>query len=78
MLLLAGEPRRAAQVLAHPLGGSGSDQLFADLARVVADLVSGPATDCVATLERVVLTAEVEEQPWVAGPLAACRPQCCS
>ena len=66
VLLLAGEPRRAAQVLAHPLGGSGSDQLFADLARVVADLVSGPATDCVATLERVVLTAEVEEQPWVA------------
>jgi len=66
VLLLAGDAQEASRRLAHLVAGPGPEQLFADLARVAADLVGGAADDCVATLERVILTAEVEEQPWVA------------
>ena len=38
----------------------------ADLARVVAEIVDGGDGDPVATLEQIILTAEVEEQPWLA------------
>ena len=66
VLLLAGESAQASRTLAHLSSGSVPEQLFADLARVVADVVGGTANDCLATLEHVILTAEVEEQPWVA------------
>ena len=66
VLLLAGEAEQASRKLAHLVADSVPEQLFADLARVVAEVVGGAADDCVATLEQVILTAEVEEQPWLA------------
>ena len=64
-LLLAGEASQASRTLAHLVPASIPEQLFADLARVVAELVSGGRRLC-RHLERIILTAEVEEQPWVA------------
>ncbi len=66
VLLLAGEVGRAARKLAHVAPGSTAEQLYADLARVVAEIVDGAGGESVATLEQIILTAEVEEQPWLA------------
>jgi DNA-binding SARP family transcriptional activator len=66
VLLLAGEAEAAARKLAHVVPGSSPEQLYADLARVIAEIASGADGDVVATLEQVVLTAEVQEQPWLA------------
>ncbi|RYP83270.1 transcriptional regulator [Nocardioides guangzhouensis] len=66
VLLLAGEFTAACQRLAEVPAASAAEQLFADLARVVAEIADGRATRSVATLEQIILTAEVEEQPWVA------------
>jgi len=66
VLLLAGEPSAAARKLARVDPGSSPERLFADLARVVAEIATGGDGDSVATLEEIILTAEVEEQPWLA------------
>ena len=63
--LLAGDAVRAARALAHVVPGSVPERLVADLARVVAEIVGGIDEDPVVTLEQIVLTAEVEEQPWL-------------
>jgi DNA-binding SARP family transcriptional activator len=64
--LLAGDASAARTTLGHHAVGSPPEQLFADLARVVAELALGVADDPVGTLEQIILTAEVEEQPWAA------------
>ena len=66
VLLLAGDVGRAARKLAHVVPGSIAEQLYADLARVVAEIADGAGGESVATLEQIILTAEVEEQPWLA------------
>jgi DNA-binding SARP family transcriptional activator len=65
-LLLAGEVGPAARTLAHVVSTSAPEQLYADLARLVAEIAGGAAGDVVATLEQLILTAELEEQPWLA------------
>jgi DNA-binding SARP family transcriptional activator len=66
VLLLAGDVGRAARKLAHVVPGSTPEQLYADLARVVAEIADADGGDSVATLEQIILTAEVEEEPWLA------------
>ena len=64
--LLAGEVGAAVRTLALVVPGSIPERLYADLARVVAEIAHGADGNPVATLEEIILTAEVEEQPWLA------------
>jgi DNA-binding SARP family transcriptional activator len=64
--LLAGEFGGAVRTLEHVVPGSMPEQLCGDLALVVAEIASGATDHVVATLERIILTAEVEGQSWLA------------
>lgn len=66
VLLLAGDVEAAVRTLAHVRSGSVPEQLYADVARVVAEIATRSCVDPVGTLEQILLTAEVEEQPWLA------------
>ncbi len=65
-VLLAGDPKLAGRRLARLACRSPAEQLVADLARVAAEIAAGCPDHALSTLEEIILTAEVEEQPWVA------------
>ncbi len=64
--LLAGEVAEARRELARVAGESAVERMFADLAIAVSELVDATAENIVSRLEEISLTAEVEEQPWLA------------
>ena len=64
--LLAGEVAEASRELAQVAGESAVERMFADLAMAVSELVDATAENIVSRLEEISLTAEVEEQPWLA------------
>jgi len=63
---LAGEVQEASRELARAPGQSAVERLFADLVMVVAEVVDATAENIVGRLEGISLTADVEEQPWLA------------
>lgn len=67
--LLGGDLQAAGDQLAEAAswpGGSVFERLSGELASTVVDLMGGATANGVARLEEIALTAEVEEQPWLA------------
>ena len=66
VLLLAGDLSRAARKLEQAVMAPMPEQLYADLTRVVAEIVDTTGDDTVSSLDQIILRAEEEAQPWVA------------
>jgi DNA-binding SARP family transcriptional activator len=64
--LLDGVPDEARQLLGRVPPGPSWQQLYAQLALTVADLADGDWAGAVAPLEEVALSADLEDQPWLA------------
>ena len=64
--LLAGDPAAARAALARDVGTSVHERLVADLATVAAETMDGAGRETVGRLEQIVLTADLEDQPWLA------------